>query len=182
MNKISVGVDVGKNGYITIHESATNQFKHIPIPKIGKFIDIAALNRIFSGLDVATAFVGQCAVTVHVCIEDVHAIFGAAAKATFEFGFIAGVTESLIIANHLPYTKVAPKKWQSVMWAGVPEQKKLSSTKKTMVRDTKHMSEIAAVRLFPGHDFRRTSNCIKNDDNLIDSMLLCEYCRREING
>lgn len=40
------------------------------------------------------------------------------------------------------------------------------------------MSEIAVKRLFPDMDLRRTVKCTVFDDNKIDSILMCEYARR----
>ena len=42
----------------------------------------------------------------------------------------------------------------------------------------KVMSILAAQRLFPNHDLRRTEACKKPDDNLVDSLLIAEYGRR----
>ena len=116
----------------------------------------------------------------HAVIESVHALFGSAAKATFSFGYIAGVLETFLVAYSIPYTKVQPKAWQKVMWQGVQMIKKPSFSKKTMVTDTKAMSEIAAKRLFPDIDFRKTERSTRMDDNKIDSVLMAEYCRRII--
>jgi hypothetical protein len=44
--------------------------------------------------------------------------------------------------------------------------------------DKKVMSVLAAKRLFPRQDLRRTPNCTKPDDNLTDSLLIAEYGRR----
>lgn len=175
MDKISIGIDVGKDGFITYYYSNTQQHTHVEIPKIGKYVDLGALNNIFKGLMLNANMHGMF---VHACLEDVHAIYGSAAGATFSFGFVAGATEMALIANNVPFTKVMPKKWQGEMWAGIPVQLKLSSTGKTMVKDTKLMSKIAATRLFPDKDLRRTPRCKTTDENLIDSLLICEYCRR----
>ena len=62
---------------------------------------------------------------------------------------------------------VAPKKWQKEMYEGIRPDP-----------DKKVMSVQAAKRLFPNHDIRRTTKCKKPDDNLTDSLLICEYGRR----
>ena len=42
----------------------------------------------------------------------------------------------------------------------------------------KATSELAARRLFPEIDFKRNERCRVSDDNKIDALLLCEYCKR----
>ena len=69
------------------------------MPKIGDEVDVAELNRIISTFPKDSFAV----------IEDVHAIFGSSAKATFEFGKIVGILEALLVANSIPFTKVAPE-------------------------------------------------------------------------
>lgn len=173
MKKLSIGIDPGKEGYVVCHSSETNNFTFIPIPKIGDKIDANGIIDLFRFLK--EDFIGFI---ISACVEDVHAIFGASAKSTFEFGYVNGMIDMALVANKIPFTKVSPKKWQSVMWQGVPMQKKVSSTGKTLVNNTKAISEMAAKRLFPDVDMRRTSRCKKNDENLIDALLICEYCRR----
>lgn len=175
-NKVYIGIDPGKTGFITIYYSENNTFSHLPVPLVGDNVDIYELNRIFSAV---VEMVRENGYSVHAVIEDVHAIFGSSAKATFSFGHVLGLLEMAIVANNIPYTKVQPKVWQKEMWQGVPLQQKLSSSGRTMVNNTKLMSQLAAKRLFPGKDFRKTTRCKKDDENLIDSLLICEYCRRK---
>ncbi len=169
MGKIYIGVDIGKDGFITIFNG--EEFEFFEIPVIGKQVDASALCTIFTGISIRFQ-------VAHAVLEDVHAIFGSSAKGTFTFGYVAGLTEMALVANMIPFSKVAPKKWQKLMWEGVPLQSKPSTTGKTHVVDTKAMSEIAAKRLFPKLDLRRNNNCKINHDGKIDSLLICEYARR----
>lgn len=173
MKKLCIGIDPGKDGYVVTYNDVTGNRTMLPIPKIGDKVDVHGIYELFGVIK--TAFHDY---SIQVCIEDVHAIFGASAKSTFEFGYINGILEMAIVSCGFSYTKVAPKKWQSLMWQGVPIQKKVSSTGKTLVNNTKAISEMAARRLFPDMDFRRTTRCKNNDENLIDALLICEYCRR----
>lgn len=174
MNKstLYIGIDPGKEGYICINYKGQIEFKKMPL--IGKEYDVQKLHE---GL----AAVGALSNTVtftHCVLEDVHAIFGSAAGATFEFGYGVGLLEMALVANRIPYTKVAPKKWQKQMFEGIPEIKKPSSTGKTMKTDTKKMAEIAAARLFPEIDFRDSERCKKVHSGKIDATLMCEYSKR----
>jgi hypothetical protein len=135
---------------------------------------VNALYKIFYGI----ASVLTADETIHAAYEDIHSIFGASAKSTFAFGYVAGLIEMALVASSIPYTKVAPKTWQKQMWQGVPIQTNPSSTGKTQVNDTKSFSLVAAKRLFPNMDFRRNDRCKVADDNKVDSVLIAEYCRR----
>ena len=156
-----IGIDPGKSGFIT---SFSDSFSHYPIPKIGDEVDVAELNKIFLSFPKDSFAI----------IEDVHAIYGSSAGATFEFGWITGILEALLVAHSIPFQKIAPKVWQKAMHLGIPNQKKKGKTS----NDTKLMSEMACKRLFPDLDLRRTERCTKLDDNKIDSILICEYARR----
>jgi len=165
--KLHIGIDPGKTGFIC--ELSINSIDFYPIPKIGKQVDLLELCKILECYKDANC---------HCVMEDVHAIYGSAAGSTFEFGRIVGSLESLLVAFKIPHTKVAPKKWQKEMWEGVTVQKKASTSKKTMVVDTKAMSEVAAKRLFPDIDLRKSTRAKNVDDNKVDSLLMAEYCRR----
>lgn len=168
--KIRIGIDPGKNGYVTIWKEGEG-FSFLSMPLIGKEVDLHTLVKQFVDAIPATD-------DIHCVLEDVHSIYGSSSKATFAFGGIAKAMEMMLICFEIPYTKVVPKAWQKQMWSGVALQKKPSSTGKTMVNDTKSMSEVAARRLFPTIDLRDNSRCKKAHDGKIDSLLMCEYCKR----
>ena len=170
MEKISIGIDPGKSGFITIF-NGNDAPLFIAMPLVKKQIDLSHLAVIFYELKTTNRI-------MHCVLEDVHAMFGSAAKATFNFGYICGVLEALLVANRIPYTKVAPKKWQKQMWEGIPLIKKPSTSGKTQVTDTKAMSLLAAKRLFPDVDLRATERSTIPHDGKIDSLLIAEYCRR----
>ena len=169
MNNLYIGIDPGKTGFITVLNSDTEELIFHPMPKIGEEIDSQGLDKIFKSMKGSGRI-------VHACTELVHAIYGASAKSTFEFGYVNGLIEMVLVSNDIPFTKIQPKKWQAQMWVGVPLQRKLVSTEKTMVNDTKSMSEMAAKRLLPNVDFRRTERSRKCDDNKVDATLICLFC------
>lgn len=121
-----------------------------------------------------------------VCVmEEVHAIFGSSAKATFSFGEIFGELKALLAANNIPFVLIQPKEWQKEMWINSDMEytykpvvvKGVSQTKKKV--NTKATSINAAKRLFPTMDFRKSERCKNIDDNKVDATLMCEYARRK---
>lgn len=171
MNKVYCGIDPGMSGAISLYDPNRDLWFHWEMPKIGKFVDTNELNNIFKSIreDYNDIIVGQ---------ENVHALYNSSSSSTWNFGFVCGLIEGLIVANGLPLIKIQPKKWQKFMWEGVPMMKKPSSTGKTNVTDTKGMSLMAAKRLYPNMDFRRNERCKVPDDNKVDSILITTYLKR----
>lgn len=174
MSKIHIGIDVGKNGFIAVINSDIIDFYEIP--KIGSEVNLLKLSQLI--YELRTFDEGK---SMHCVIEQVHAIFGSSAKSTFEFGRISGILESMLVCNSIPYTLVQPKIWQKEMFSGIPLQKKPSSSGKTLKTDTKKMALMAANRLFPNIDFKRTERCKLVDDNKVDALLLAEFSRRKFS-
>ena len=173
-------IDPGKIGALTIfHNKKVHQYI-IPLIQGTDQIDERALWNI----------IGQWAgCDCHVFIEDVHALYGASAGATFTFGFVCGLLRGMVIATGLPYTLVQPKTWQKEMFMSVKEirkpSKKLTAAQIALgkkprkgIIDTKAMALIAVKRLFPQQTFLATERSKKPHDGLIDSLLLAEYGRR----
>ena len=168
-DKAYVGVDPGINGFICILHKDSN-FSY-PVPKIKNKVDYQELSKLF--WDISFEYAGK----IHLVLEDVHAIFGAGAKSTFNFGHIQGFIEGCLVSYSIPYTKVQPKAWQKVMWEGIPLITKPSSTGKTKVKDTKAMSLMAAKRFHPLIDLRATERSNKPHDGKVDSLLISSYCK-----
>jgi hypothetical protein len=173
MVKLSIGIDPGKDGFVTVNNDMIGTYYHYEMPKMGKEIDIKELNRIFEE-DIYPD--SKDKIKVHAVLEDVHSIPGSSAVSNFQFGRTVGMIQALLVANSIPFTLIQPKEWQKEMWKGVSVQKK-PGTKRT---DTKLMSKMAARRLFPDMDFKRNDRCSVDDHNKIDSLLMCEYCKRKI--
>lgn len=160
LEKTVIGIDPGKEGFITVMN--VSGITHYAMPKVGKELDLHGL------ADLIFKISEECdpAKTI-VVIEDVHALYGSSAGATFNFGLVCGLLRMGFVMCGLPIVLVSPKKWQKEMHEGV----KVNPNKKVM-------SILAAQRLFPNHDLRRTEACKKPDDNLVDSLLIAEYGRR----
>jgi len=177
---IIIGIDPGKTGAIVaINTTLGTVEKHL-IPLIGNELDLASLKQILCK---------YISAPVCVYIEDVHAIFGSAAGATFTFGFVCGAIQAAVACLGLPYTLVQPKAWQKELYQGIPEIRKqpikIKKGKRTgkMIQgkmDTKAMSLLAAKRLFPKLDLRATERCKKPHDGIVDALLIATYGCREI--
>lgn len=167
--KYYVGIDIGNEGAIVVQNSVDNTVEIHVMPLIGKQLDLHELYNIlryYEGKD------------CHVIFEDLHAIFGASAGSTFNFGGSAMAIEMCVIATGLPFTKIKAVVWQKEMFVGVKEILKPSSTKKTMKRDTKSMALLAAKRLFPNTPLTKSKRSVKPHDGIVDALLMAEYAKR----
>lgn len=171
-DRVYLGIDVGSKGFITLNTG--REFKFFPIADN----DAYQLSNILN--EIKTLYPNV------VCImEEIHALYNSAAKATFSFGEINGLLKGLLIANKIPYHLVPPKKWQSEMWDNkdmVVTYKLVTIRGKVVNKkevNTKQTSFNAAKRIFPEVDFRKTERCKNYDDNKVDSVLLSEYGRRK---
>lgn len=162
--KLVIGVDPGKEGYITLMRSDQTEIEHFEMPKTLNELDLHSLSDL---IDTIADKVDNLQNSV-VVIEDVHAIHGASAVSTFNFGFVVGILRMGFIAYGFPVILVAPKKWQKEMYEGVKADK-----------DKKVMSVQAAKRMFPAVNLLRTAKCKVPDNNLTDSLLIAEYGRRK---
>lgn len=168
--KAIVSIDPGKNGGIVCMVNEQLIRKWI-IPISGDDIDIRTLYGIIADL------ISQYRVTL--ILEDVHSIFGTSAASNFAFGFVCGVIEAIVVSQNVRLIKVQPKAWQKVVWTNSdmqykpkkPEQKKASI-------DTKATSLMAAKRLFPNDDFRKSERAKIAHDGLIDAACMCYYAQR----
>lgn len=170
--RVYLGIDVGSKGFLALNTGTELRFYSIADN------DAYQLSNILH--DIKAEFQN-----VVCAMEEIHAIFGSSAKATFAFGEINGLLKGLLIANKIPYHLVAPKKWQSEIW----DNKDMVVSYKTAIIkgkqvskkevNTKQTSFNAAKRIFPAVDLRKTERCKNFDDNKCDSLLISEYARRK---
>ena len=164
-----LGIDPGSKGFLTILDE-DGSMGHYAIAD-GDMLDLA--NHI---KDLAATHSG-----LHAVMEEVHAVFGSAAKATFAFGEVNGFIKGMLTALGIPYVLVQPKEWQKEVWINqdmVYDTKEGKDGKPRRVANTKQTSYNAARRLFPSVDFRKSERCKNWDDNKVDSLLIAEYGRR----
>lgn len=169
MGRVYLGIDPGSKGFITLMSDKGMEFFSIEDNDFYKLGDILH--------DIKERYSDVVGI-----MEEVHAIFGSSAKGTFNFGEINGLLKGLLIANKIPYHLIQPKTWQKEIWDNkdmVYLYKTSKDGKKKKVVNTKPTSFNTAKRLFPNVDFRKTTRCKKDDDNKIDSLLICEYGRRK---
>ena len=99
MDKVYIGIDVGSKGFISVQKNNKWIFLSLEDNDIYAVSDF--LHKISLENDSVTCV-----------IEDVHAIFGSSAKATFQFGFNKGFLIGVLCANKIPYSLVSPSVWQ----------------------------------------------------------------------
>lgn len=171
-DKCYMAIDPGSKGFIVTQKNGEFSFYSIDDNDLYQLSEIMANIRSYNSNLVCV-------------IEDVHSIYGSAAKATFNFGFNKGYLIGLLAANKIPYVLVQPKEWQKEIWVNsdmVVNYKKVVVKGKETIRkevDTKNTSINAAKRLFPNIDFRKSDRCKKIDDNKVDATLMSEYARRK---
>jgi hypothetical protein len=184
--KYFAGIDPGVNGAIVVLSEEGKLLEVFMIPKIGSTteVDKKAFVEIFS--DFYSKYGGDMK---HVVMENVHAIFGSSAAATFTFGGIVWSEEILLLVYSLPYTLVSPKDWQKEMWQGItPLRKPGKKDEKTgKIKEgsilTKETTEVAVQRLFPNVNLVDPTKprSKKIHDGIADALLLAEYGRRKFN-
>lgn len=159
--KTTIGIDPGSKGYISV--LSQDRTECFPLAEM----DLAQTADTLRSVKQNSPDGLICA------IEEVHAIFGSSAAATFSFGKSFGSLLGILAALRIPYALVPPKTWQREIWASSDKVAKGGKT------DNKATSVNAARRLFPDADLRRTPKCAKPDDNKADSLLIAEYARRK---
>lgn len=173
MKKTYIGIDPGKLGFITVLND-NNSMEHFAMPLLNKDeINVFGLYGLVSELK------KRFGENVICGIEEVHAIFGASAGSTFNFGYNVGVIHGVFASTGWPILRIQPKSWQKEMWSDIPPVRKKSMSGKTLVTDTKATSIKACKTLFPNIDLRRTDQCKKDDDNKCDSILIANYLKRK---
>lgn len=172
--KTFIGIDPGSKGFCTvIYPDNSKEFISISDnDELGLARELRRVKDRSNGNIVA-------------CMEEIHAIFGSSAKATFSFGQIFGILKGILVALETPYHLVPPKTWQKEIWINsdmvVSYKTMMRKGKEIKVKDinTKATSFNASRRLFPDVDLRRSVRCKNLDDNKSDSLLIAEYARRK---
>lgn len=101
---------------------------------------------------------------VTCCIEDVHALRGNGITSSFVFGKTYGWLLGMLDTLGIPYQAVSVQKWK----------------KEFGLTSDKSKSVEVCRRLFPTVNLKRTDRCKKDDDNIAEAVLLCEYARRKM--
>ena len=173
MEKTYVGIDPGEKGFVSVQKRGKWEFFSLLES------DYVQIGEFFRRLKEENE-------SIIAVMEDVHAIFGASAKSTFNFGFNKGLLYGLLCGFKIPLLLVPPKEWQEEMWTNSDKEydtktikKKNGEVSSRKTVNPKNTSTNCCRRLFPELDLRRNTKCTKFDDNKIDSILICEYGRRK---
>jgi hypothetical protein len=185
MRNIFIGLDPGKEGFITIFDPLSKSYEFLPMPTH----KVATGKKLKSGLDETKSefhkegmkdlalYIKENYVECrfHAVLEEVIGRQGWSAQNNFNFGHTAGMQLMVLIMIEAEITMVRPIKWQAIMYQGFEKVMIPSSTGKTMVHDTKATSKIVAQKLGPDIDFRKTTRSTNLDDNKTDSFLMALY-------
>lgn len=86
--------------------------------------------------------------------------------ANYQRGLSFGLWQGLLVGYGVSYEVFGPQAWQKVMLAGIN------------AADTKQAATIAAQRLWPNENWRKSELAKKADEGFIDAALICEFGRR----
>lgn len=175
--KTCIGIDVGKNGAIFIWKE-DNTFSCHKMPLVAKEYDLVTLK------DILIEYCQEP--NVMVCLEDLNAIFGSSAGATFSFGEGFGLIKGILSAYEIPFTLVHAKVWQKFCFQGIPEVRKPPSEKQKVLNkrgsiDTKAMALLAVKRLCPQYPVNFGGRATKAHDGLVDAALISFYAQNKFN-
>lgn len=112
----------------------------------------------------------------HVVFEKLNSFFGLAQKAMVGVVRESGIVETVVQIAQLPYTKVAPKKWQNLIFEN---SKQIFKKEKGVEKlDTKAMAASKFVKVFPNYkDFDVIKNTGNFRDGEVDASLLALYAK-----
>lgn len=170
MKEVIIGIDPGKTGGISvIFNGSIMEYHKTPLIS-DKVIDIHMFANIINDIKQLCNLNGYKLI---MFIETVHAIYGASAKSTFEFGYVSSVPVTIAATLGISYVMVDPKTWQKPCWQGIPIQKKMEKGKQKT--NTKAMSLLAAKRLFPDEKFLGTERSRVPHDGIVDATLIAYF-------
>lgn len=166
-----IGIDPGSSGAIAVLDGGSVQT--FVYPKIGTKTDWREYSKLFG-------YIQGCRMAG---LEQVHAINGSSAKATFTFGGYFYSALCLLHANDIPHMLIQPKVWQKEIYSEYDKVYKPGKSRKTL--DTKKTSLMACKRLFPGENLfyggneKDTGRRSKEHEGIVDALLIAEYVRRK---
>lgn len=155
---IYIGIDPGKSGCLVAIDTEGNSPPKVwSTPLIGHEYDIDGM------LSIVEECGELCAKAV---IERVHAMPGQGRTSMLSIGYGAGLWHGILTCRRVPWSVVTARTWQRDMLSGIGGD------------DTKSKCVVAARRLFPDLDLRRTTKCKGPDHNVCDALLMAEWLRR----
>lgn len=163
-----VGVDPGKVGALAVLSEAGAIVETVATPVVKgdrPEYDLPEIRDFF--VHYLAEAQGQLRVTVERAAPMPPKLGGSAAN--FARG-VARAWEWMLVALGIPYQLVPPQAWQRAMLLG------------TSGDDTGQRSIMAAKRLWPAADLRRSERARKDDHGITDALLIAEFGRRAFVG
>jgi hypothetical protein len=106
-----IGIDPGARGSLCILDTSTRH----PV-----FVSLSPNIMAFEIIDAIWQEIGNPP-KVHVCLEEVHSLYGMSAKSNFTFGGMFWRIRTILEAMQFPFELVQPKAWQQAV--GIPAKK-----------------------------------------------------------
>lgn len=145
-----IGIDPGRKGAIAHYRTTDRKPSFIP------FDEKAYADFFFSEVRcICSTDAGGVVCT----LEKVWARPGEAPSLSFQFGENYGFIRGLLEGVGIPYTSVAPIRWQRRFFLSGDKEQHISLAKS----------------MFRGVDLRRTTRCKKDHDGFADALLIGEY-------
>jgi hypothetical protein len=179
-NETVWGADPGKDGALALLDASSM------IPKILELYKFPLTKNVYDPRKMKAILEAHPGASAFF-LEDVHALFNSAAKATFQFGGTFFALQTAAVFAGIPLLLVQPKAWQAVSWANVqkvmvPTDRKNKSGEVVYKVDTKATSLMAAGGLWPSSDFKRTPACKGPDAGFVDAALIGYYGVKSLRG
>lgn len=162
MGSIWIGIDPGLKGALCAVDEKGQIVKMDVMPVNEDGIDPVGIK---AWLHTALTVWGP---TVKVALEKAQAMPGQGGVSMFNYGAGYGAIRAVLACLQFPTTLVRPQTWTKVMHQG------------TDGGDAKDRSRVAALRLWPGQDWKATTRCKVAHDGQIDASLIAEWCRRVV--
>ena len=164
--KTVLGIDPGKDGFFaTLSTEGEIATYPMPVMATGKgskrAYDVPAVWKLFEEL---TANVDL------IVLEKQQAMRGQGVTSTFTTGQGFGMLELACVACKKSYVIVHPRTWKKV------QCRDIAGT------DPKAKSIIAAQRMFPNVDLKKTPRCTTPHDGMADALLLASYGLNHVLG
>lgn len=177
---IIIGIDPGKEPAATVIIPG-HSFENFKFKKFGDEFDFKSFqNFLCSFLNDFSPEGDRDMYEAYIFIEDVHSVYGASAKANFQFGRSVGLIRGMVEAEsalcdypaHI--TMVPPKTWQKCI---IEEQDIVKNGDGK--RDTKASALMCAKRIigdgWNDEDFLPTERSKKVSHDMVDSFLIAKY-------
>ncbi len=171
MVKYFCAFDIGLDGGICLR-SSKGDFGLYQMPLIKKIkarkVDFKAVHKILLFFKGKNAIVG---------FERLQGIFGTSKVATWGLAEQIGHLKGLCTALGLRFVEIEPKEWQSVMFSGIDNHKRLGKggkDKTEIVNDTKTNAYFSFIRQHPELTVPKGKGG-RILDGQIDSVLICDF-------